>query len=83
MSWPPGSFLRRILKNGRIVLEPQPDRVYLARTEVLPLLLLSEGCEKPTAPGFLEGLPFLACSGGALRQLHLAISLGIEVRLAG
>jgi hypothetical protein len=28
--------LRRLLKDGRIVLEPQADGVYLARTEALP-----------------------------------------------
>jgi hypothetical protein len=33
---------RRLLKDGRIVLEPQPDGVYLARTAVLPLMLLAE-----------------------------------------
>jgi hypothetical protein len=30
------------LKGGPIVLEPQPDGVYLARTRVFPLLLLIE-----------------------------------------
>lgn len=34
--------LRRLLKDGRIVLEPQPDRVYLARTSLLPLVLLAD-----------------------------------------
>jgi hypothetical protein len=75
-------LLRRILKNGRIVLDPQPDRVYLARTEVLPLLLLSEGFRETGSPWVSPGAAFSsACSGGLLRQLDLAISLGIEVRL--
>jgi hypothetical protein len=63
-------LLRRILKNGRIVLEPQANRVYLSPTDVLPLLLLSEGVEKPVAPGSPQGLPFLARVAGA-RYLRL------------
>ena len=33
--------LRRLLKDGRIVLEPQADGVYLARTEALPMVLFA------------------------------------------
>jgi hypothetical protein len=33
--------LRRLLKDGRIVLEPQPDGVYLARTHALPAVLFA------------------------------------------
>ena len=35
-------LLRRVLKDGRIVLEPQIDGVYLARAAVLPLRVLAE-----------------------------------------
>jgi hypothetical protein len=35
-------LLRRVLEASRIVLEVQPDGVYLARTAVLPLRLLAE-----------------------------------------
>jgi hypothetical protein len=60
-------LLRRILKNGRIVLDPQPDRVYLARTEVLPLLLLSEGVRETGNPWVSPGAAFSsACSGGKI-----------------
>jgi DNA invertase Pin-like site-specific DNA recombinase len=34
-------ILRRLLKDGRIVLEPQLDRVYLARCEAFPAMLLA------------------------------------------
>ncbi|HEY3353169.1 MAG TPA: hypothetical protein VGQ83_07985 [Polyangia bacterium] len=33
-------WLRRILKGEKLVLEPQPDGVYVARGELLPLILL-------------------------------------------
>jgi site-specific DNA recombinase len=33
-------WLRRILKGEKLVLEPQPDGVYIARGELLPLILL-------------------------------------------
>jgi hypothetical protein len=33
-------WLRRIIKGERLVLQPQPDGVYLARGELLPLMLL-------------------------------------------
>jgi hypothetical protein len=48
-------LLRRLFKDGRVVLEPQPDRIYLARTEVLPLLLLSEGVRDHGGPRLLPG----------------------------
>jgi hypothetical protein len=60
-------LLRRILKDGRLVLEPQPERVYLARTEVLPLLLLSEGVRETGSPWVSPAAAFSgACSGGKI-----------------
>jgi hypothetical protein len=59
-------LLRRLFKDGRVVLEPQPDGVYLARTEVLPLLLLSEGVRDHAGPRLLPGA---------------AVSVRLEMRL--
>src|SRR5439155_8821410 len=57
--------LKRLLKDGRIVLEPQPDGVYLARTAVLPLVLLAE--RDLRNPGEFPGAALSRlCSGGAL-----------------
>jgi superfamily II RNA helicase len=73
-------LLRRILKDGRIVLEPQPDGVYLARTAVLPQMVLAEKQNRR----FWE-LPEAAMSswssGGPLRELDIATSLEILARL--
>ncbi|HEX4516421.1 MAG TPA: recombinase family protein, partial [Polyangiaceae bacterium] len=35
--------LRRFFRNGRIDLIPQPGRFYVARSEILPLVLLTQG----------------------------------------
>ena len=34
--------LRRFLKDGRVELEPRSDKTYIARTEMLPLMLFTE-----------------------------------------
>ena len=57
-------LLRRIFKDGRVVLEPQPDRAYLARTEVLPLVLLAEGVRDHGHPWFLPGAAVSSWSSG-------------------
>jgi site-specific DNA recombinase len=60
-------LLRRVFKDGRVVLEPQPDRVYLARTEVLPLVLLAEGDLDQGRPRGFPGTAFSrARSGGKI-----------------
>lgn len=38
--------LRRVF-NGRIEMKPQPDGTYLARTEILPLVLIGPETTKP------------------------------------
>ena len=53
-------LLRRVLKDGRIVLEPQPDGVYLARAAVLPLRVLAERDHRRSG-----GIPGAAMSSGS------------------
>src|SRR5262249_28650260 len=51
--------LRRMLKGGHFRLDPQPDGVYVARTDVLPLVLLLESIpasqEVPRTPVYFSG----------------------------
>ena len=67
-------YLRQLLKDGRIVLEPQPDGIYLARTEVLPMVLLA-GSAGPAGrvagpedrgPGELPGAAMSRLSSGGV-----------------
>jgi hypothetical protein len=57
--------LRRLLRDGRIVLEPQPDHVYLARTELLPLMLLAASKSETPLRGLRSGVS-RDCSGGKI-----------------
>jgi site-specific DNA recombinase len=59
-------LLRRLFKDGRVVLEPQPDRIYLARTEVFPLLLLSEGVRDHGGPRLLPGAAVSSARSGGV-----------------
>lgn len=47
-------LLRRMFKNGRIDLVALPERVYLARSELLPLMLAGRKC-KPPSRGLRDG----------------------------
>jgi hypothetical protein len=42
--------LRRLLQDGRIVLQPQPDGVYVEKTAILPLVLLAERDRRNPGP---------------------------------
>ena len=60
------AHLRRLLKDGRIVLEPQPDGVYLARAEALPGVLFGPEAEN-RRPGESPGAAMSRrCSGGVI-----------------
>ena len=45
-------WLRRILKDEKLLLEPHPDGVYLAKGELLPLMLMAQ--KETGAPGSLR-----------------------------
>jgi hypothetical protein len=54
--------LRRIFRDGRITLVPEPDGFYIARSEILPLVLLTQ---TPSAVGDQGGrYTALCCAGG-------------------
>ncbi len=57
-------LLRRVLKDGRIVLEPQPDGVYLARAAVLPLRVLAERDHRRS--GDIPGAAMSSASSGGV-----------------
>lgn len=53
--------LRRLFKDGRVILDPLPDKGYLVRTEILPLVLLG-GPSPQDLPG--EMVPYAGSGGG-------------------
>ena len=69
--------LRRIFRDGRITLVPQPDGFYIARSEILPLVLLTPPPSQEDPGG---RYPAVSCAG-AQRGLCTAISLTFERRL--
>lgn len=73
-------YLRKLLKGGRVRLRAQEDGVYVAKTELLPLVLLTT-----TPPSGLpkEASLSSACCGGVIRGLDTGlVTLPVEVRLA-
>jgi site-specific DNA recombinase len=60
-------WLRRILRDERLVLTPQSDGVYLARGDLLPLMLLPG--KRQRRPRVSEAPLLSRSSGGALRRL--------------
>jgi len=56
--------LRQLFSDGAIRLDPQADATYIARTEILPLVLLGPGSAKPRS-GIQAGPPYtsLGCAG--------------------
>jgi site-specific DNA recombinase len=72
--------LRRLFRDQRIVLELGDDRVYTARSEVLPLVLLTAKRNSPS--GEPEGLYVERCSGGAIpRSTYESIAVAYAARL--
>jgi hypothetical protein len=71
--------LRRFFRNGRIDLIPQPGRFYVARSEILPLVLLMR-----TSPGENPGFVRYTASGcaGGMDDVCTAVTLGFVRRLA-
>jgi site-specific DNA recombinase len=59
------AHLRRLLKDGRIVLEPQTDGVYLARAEALPAVLFEPKTEN-RRPGEFPGAAMSRQSSGGV-----------------
>lgn len=56
-------WLRRLFKDGKLVLTPMADRVYIARGELLPLMLMSEKT-KDRRSGVSESTVSSCSSGG-------------------
>ena len=54
-------LLRRVFKDGRIDLIPQPDGFYIARSEVLPLVLLTKTPSEESSEGVR--FPAISCAG--------------------
>ena len=54
-------LLRRVFKDGRIDLIAQPDGYYIARSEVLPLVLLTKTPSETNSEGIR--FPALSCAG--------------------
>jgi hypothetical protein len=71
--------LRRLFRGGRIDLIPQPGGFYVARSEILPLVLLTQ-----TSPGENPGFVRYTASScaGTMDAVCTAVSLGFERRLA-
>jgi site-specific DNA recombinase len=57
-------WLRRMFKNGRIELIALPERVYLAKSELFPLMLLTENANR--RPGVSETAVYSKGSGGRI-----------------
>ena len=55
--------LRRIFRDGRITLVPEPGGFYVARSEILPLVLLTQA---PSAVGDRGGRYTALCCAGAI-----------------
>ena len=77
--------LRRCFKDGRIVLRPQPTKVYIAEADFFPLVALSpelapETENPPARAGGSSSGTTLSCAG-AQCWWCTAISLGFERRL--
>ncbi len=57
--------LRRIF-NGRITMQPQTDGTYLAKTEILPLLLIGPKMAKPQSGEPDWGIVYFDCCAGRI-----------------
>lgn len=68
--------LRVLLKDGVLVLEPQPEGFYIARSEVLPLMLMTRKSHRPL--GGSERPVYSRGSGGALCGYNNVTSLAFS-----
>jgi hypothetical protein len=57
-------WLRRVLKNEKLVLEPTTERIYIARGELLPFMLLAETEKEKRRLGVSEPALLSSSSGG-------------------
>jgi hypothetical protein len=57
-------WLRRVLKDEKLVLEPTSERVYIARGELLPFMLLAETEKEKRRLGISEPALLSSSSGG-------------------
>jgi hypothetical protein len=74
--------LRRLVRDGKIKLDPQSGRYYLARSEILPLVLMKGPPAEGDPGGRDQESRYSAIScAGAIRALNTAISLAFERRL--
>jgi len=73
--------LRAIFKDGRIVMHPQADGTYLARTEILPLVLIAPQTRNPARPGRARSYAPVGCAG-AISPMYTIVSVTAEVRIA-
>lgn len=58
--------LRRLLKDGKILLDPQPGRYFIARADLLPALLLLGGKREERRPGLSQAACSSWSSGGRI-----------------
>ena len=72
--------LRRLFRGGRIDLIPQPGGFYVARSEILPLVLLTQTSPREN-PGFVR---YTASScAGAIHPLDHAFLQDFRLVMAG
>jgi hypothetical protein len=72
--------LRGVLRDGRIVLEPQADGIFMARFDLLPLAFAQDS---NAAPKWLrDGVVYGSGCGGTLREPYTDLEIPVEVLLA-
>jgi hypothetical protein len=74
--------LGAIFGEGRIVMIPQADRSYLAKTEILPLVLIAPSTRNPRSGEPGGGLVYSTCCAGAIHSIYTAVRIPVEVRIA-
>jgi hypothetical protein len=70
--------LRQVF-NGSITMSPQPDGTYLAKTEILPLVLIAPNARNPRSgvPG--EGIVYISGCAGANSKLYTGKRPGVAL----
>jgi hypothetical protein len=69
--------LRTVFRDGRIDLVPQPDGFYVARSQILPLVLLTA----PPPEVSLEGRYLASSCAGAIRTMEHAVFKAFSLRM--